>query len=122
MGYPLRRAKDHVRKARLQPGEYQSQAVSVEEASGFVAGDAVTITYELEKAGNKWSFRETFMCQLHNPRTAAFVEYLENNGVDSQDLNDFVGCREKVQLLKEDKGERGVFLNIVAREFMGRAE
>lgn len=68
MGYPLSKAKDPVRKARLRPGEYQPLVVSIEEASGFSPGDAVTITYELERAGNKWS-----LVSYHPPHVAEWL-------------------------------------------------
>lgn len=121
MEYPKFRAAQATvgnKKARLAPGSYVSTIVSIEEAPGFVANSAVKIDYLLEKEGTTFEFSEIMMISARHKRTADFMKYLEDNGYDPEYLGDLIGAKERIELLKEDKGSRGVHLNIVNREFV----
>lgn len=121
MSYPKFRAVQATvgnKKARLTPGSYVSTIVSIEEAPGFVANSAVKISYLLEKNGATFEFSEVMMISARHKRTADFMKYLEDNGYDPEYLGDLIGVKERVEILKEDMGLRGIHLNIVNREFI----
>ena len=117
MSYPIKKISRAVVKNKLRPGEYDAVVVSLTDAAGYVPGDAFTIAYELQREDNIFRFKETFINDLYDPRTAKLINYLADNGISADDLNTFVGCHEKVTLLKEVIPGRGTFLNIVDRHF-----
>ena len=122
MEYPKFRAAQAtvgIKKPRLVPGTYLSTITSIEEAPGFAANSAMKISYLLEKGGTTFEFSEVMMISASYKRTADFMKYLIDNGYDPEYLGDLIGVRERIDLLKEDKGPgRGVHLNIVNREFI----
>lgn len=119
MGYPLKMSKSNRRKKTgPSPGDYDLVVVSIEDDPGYRPGDAFRITYELSRNGKVYPFRETFVNDLSIERTADFVQYLADNGIPAENIDMFVGRREKVKLLKENLGERGIYLNIVEREMV----
>lgn len=121
MAYPKFRAVQATvgaKKPRLVPGTYDSTITSIEDAPGFVANSAVKISYLLEKNGATFEFSEVMMISARHKRTADFMKYLEDNGYDPEYLGDLIGVKERVEILKEDMGLRGIHLNIVNREFI----
>lgn len=117
MGYPLKKSSSSSSKKSIRPGDYDAVVLKLADAAGYVPGDAFTVTYELSRDGKIWTFKETFVNDLEEPRTAAFVKYLTDNGIDAGNIDAFVGCHEKVKLLKQAIPGRGTFLNIVERQF-----
>lgn len=121
MTYPKFRAAQAtvgIKKPRLSPGLYEGRIVSVEDAPGFVPGEAIKITHYLEKDGVAFDYSEIIMTDARHKRTADFMHFLEENGYDPEYLGDLIGVKERVELLKEDKGPRGVHLNIHSRKFI----
>ena len=119
MGYPIKQSRLNQRKkSRLVPGDYDAVVISVDDAPGFVPGDAFRVTYELTRNGKSYTYHETFINDLGVDRTAEFADYLAKNGIPTDDIDQFVGRREKVKLLKENLGGRGIHLNIVEREMV----
>lgn len=119
MGYPLKMSRSNQRKKTgPSPGNYDLVVVAIEDDPGFRAGDAFRIIYELSRDGKVYPFRETFINDLSIERTATFVQYLVDNGIPAENIDLFVGRHEKVKLLKENRGDRGIHLNIVEREMV----
>ena len=118
MSYPIRKISRAATKNTLRPGEYESIVVSLTDADGYVPGNAFTLTYELQRDDSVFLFRETYINDLGDPRTAELLNYLADNGITLENIDVFVGCHEKVTLLKEVKLGRGTFLNIVDRHFV----
>lgn len=118
LGFLLNSNKKQGTKDKIRPGIYISEIVSIAEAKGYKAGDAYTITYQLSDGDKHFSYRETLINDTEDSRTAFLVNYLAENGIQVSDWSQLVGLREEVHLLKESKGQRGVFLNIVDRRII----
>ena len=118
MGYPLRQARNGKSKTGLRPGEYDCLVKELKDADGYVPGDAFTFVYELSRGDKVWSYKETFLNDLDDVRTKALMKHLEKKGISEENIEKFVGCREKVKLLKQVVDNRGIYLNIVEREFV----
>lgn len=115
MALPMKTAKKKSTKVNLRPGVYTSEIISVADHEDYRAGDACVVTYQLSSDDRTFVYRETFLNDPDDPRYAKFVEYLANNGIVVTEWDQLLGLREKVQLLKENKGKRGIHLNIVDR-------
>lgn len=105
------------------PGSFDSLTADVCVPEGY--DNAVDISYRLTDAkGNTFDMVERFYTREHSSeREKQFFRYLEEHGInvykDINNLNDFIGCREKVLLKYQARGRQGrVFLNIVEREFV----
>ena len=102
-------------KQLLPDGVYDSVVVDVKWADGYEAEEAYEVTYELtSKEGKVYRHREIFKNDVKNKRTAAFEDYLADNGIE--DLLDFKGKCEKLTIQRVKVGSRE-FANIVDREF-----
>ena len=101
-------------------GEYRSTVTSVQWAEGYKARTAFEVKYALmNEAGENFSFKELFFNETTNPRTAEFLAYLVENGID--DLADFEGCEETIEIGKNVKNNR-VYRSIIEREFLTVSE
>jgi hypothetical protein len=101
-------------------GKYQSMVTSVQWAEGYKAGTAFVVKYALgNEAGEKFSFKELFFNETTNSRTAEFLAYLADNGID--DLADFEGCLESIEIGKNVKNSR-IYRSIIEREFLTVSE
>lgn len=102
----------------VRPGKYDSDLKEVKDNPDYETGVAVDIFYELTKDGKSYPFKETFIIGYYNERTEKFDQYLCDNGVDTSDLANLVGVKEKVTLKKVPTSSGAIFVNIVEREFM----
>lgn len=106
------------KKANLLPGKYKAIITDISQAEGYVPGEAFTVKYKLTVEDSTLVYRETFIDKPGEPRTIGFLEFLEENGYDKEDLSDIVGMELELELLKQKKG-RGVFLNVYRRFYIG---
>ena len=101
---------------RLPEGVYDSVVTEVRWADGYDdPHEAYEVIYEItDESGNTYRHREIFKNNASSDRTNKFEDYLTDNGV--QNLNDFVGRREKLAFsyVKVNGNE---FFNITDREF-----
>lgn len=105
------------KKSGLRTGKYSSRALSVEWAEEYCTGKAIRISYELtSESGAKHDFSEVFYNDPRNERTSEFFDYLEENGVSLDAIDEFVGCKEELVLKRSTKGR---FLTIDQRTFIG---
>ena len=101
---------------RLRPGTYRSTVTAVEPAEEYCEGKAIKIAYQLtDKSGNTHAYSEVFFVGNRYERTRLFCEYLHDNGIPVDNLDEFVGCTEELVL---KKSTRGKFLTIESRQFM----
>ena len=107
-----------IKAVKLKPGVYDSIVVSADFAPEYESGKAVLIVYELtSEDGSKYSYKEIFFVN-NNDRTMRFEEYLELNGIDPADIEQFVGCREKLDIRKSTRGRN--LMTIDNREFVSK--
>lgn len=118
MALPMKTAKKKVAKVKIRPGTYTSEITNVADHKDYRVGDACLITYQLSSGDDTFVYRETFINDPDDPRYAEFMDYLSKNGIEATDWDQLLGLREEVQLLKESKGKRGVYLNIVERRVL----
>lgn len=103
-------------KKLLPDGVYDSVVVDVKWSDRYDAEEAYEATYELtSEDGHVYRHREIFKTDERNKRTAAFEDYLANNGITN--LSDFKGKHEKLTIQRVKVGSRE-FANIVDREFV----
>lgn len=119
MALPMKPAKKETSKVKIRPGTYISEVISVADHKDYRPGHACEVTYQLSQGDKSWTYRETYINDPDDPRFAEFMEYLSANGIEVTDWDQLLGLREEVQLLKESKGKRGVYLNIVDRRVLG---
>lgn len=106
------------KKNQVHPGTYVSMVVSVEDAPGYVAGEAIKISYELtSQTGKINKFSEVFWT-ANVTRSDEFFDYLADNGIET--LDDFVGCVEEVEILRRVTNNGFAAPSIVKRTFVSR--
>ena len=111
-----KRNRGNAGKQLIPDGVYDSVVIDVKWADGYVAEEAYEVTYELtSENGKAYRHREIFKTDERNKRTAAFEDYLADNGITN--LSDFNGKHEKLTLQHVKVGSRE-FANIVDREFV----
>ena len=120
MGYAPTKSRKGTgsKKANLLPGKYKAIITDVSQAEGYVPGEAFTVKYKLAVGDSTLVYRETFIDKPGEPRTIEFLEFLEDNGYDKEDLSDIVGMELELELLKQKKGN-GIFLNVYRRFYIG---
>ena len=107
-----------IKAVKLKPGVYDSVVVSADFAPEYESGKAVMIVYELtSEDGSEYSYKEIFFVN-NNDRTMRFEKYLCQNGIDPADIEQFVGCREKLDIRKSTKGRN--LMTIDNREFVSK--
>lgn len=109
-------------KKALKPGNYISEVLKVSFDDDYAFDSMLLILYRLTtEEGEVFSYQERFHNSEKNPRTRAFFEYLEENGVKDI-FSDFVGARENVVVKKVPQENGKVFMNIVQRDFVDSAD
>lgn len=111
-------SKKKASRSTLKPGEYDSVIDRVEDNTDYETGVAVNIHYRLSRDGVSYSHKETFIIGYYNERTEKFDQYLCDNGVDTSDLANLVGIKEKLTLKKVPTPSGAIFVNITGREFL----
>lgn len=106
------------KKANLLPGKYKAIITDVSQAEGYVPGEAFTVKYKLTVGDSTLVYRETFIDKPGEERTMEFLEFLESNGYDKEDLSDIIGMELELELLKQKRGS-GIFLNVYRRFYIG---
>jgi len=87
-------------KKSVVPGVYTSKVTSVYWSKGYVEGTSFDVEYELvDMNGKVHSFKERFHNNETNRRTQDFYDKLDSYGIE--DLADFVGVEETVEILKD---------------------
>lgn len=111
---------DKTTQKKLRIGTYRSKVTSVVYSEKHVAGSAIVIHYKLTAGnGDVFDYSEYFYLDGRNPRSQVFFAYLEESGIDPDDLGQFEGCAEEL-VLKKSTNSR--FLTIESRRFLGKAE
>ncbi len=106
------------KRSHLLPGRYNAVITDVSQAEGYVPGEAFTVKYMLTVGDSTLVYKETFIDRLDEDRTVKFLDFLEDNGYDREDLSDIIGLKLELELLKEKKGS-GIFLNVYRRFYIG---
>lgn len=102
----------------LRAGVYHSLVTLVSYDEDYVNGSAIRIRYRLtSSSGVDSEYTELFHNTLRNPRTKAFFDYLNENGISLDALEMFEGCKEEL-ILKRQVGSK--YLTIESRRFLGR--
>lgn len=110
------RNRGKANKHPIPNGIYDSVVLEVKWAEGYAAEEAYEVSYKLiSEDGKIYKHREIFKTDERNKRTAAFEDYIADNGVE--DLSSFVGVTEKLTIQRVKVGDRE-FANIVSREFV----
>lgn len=104
----------------IRPGIYTSVVTKADWATEYVQGEAVEIHYRLmDEAGKEYQHHEIFFWNEENPRTAEFIMYLCDNGIES--LSEFVGCKEELTMAYTVRYQKR-YSQITNRVFLGREE
>ena len=110
----LSHAVGKTREKKLLGGTYNSIVTSVSFSERYLAETALEIQYELTAAdGSTYPYRELFVNDDRNARSAAFFDKLEVYGIPLDDIGQFEGF-EEVLVLKQQIGKP--FLTIESRE------
>ena len=121
MAYPLKMSKKRTGSSGgPRPGTYDADVISITDAPGYKPGSAFVVTYSLTDGERTWTYNETFINDLAEPRTKEFIDYLEKNGIPTDNIDGFVGCHQELILLKEYVPGRGTFLNVDGRKFVSK--
>jgi len=131
MGYPLGKASKKLAgngnaPKKLVPGLYNSEIISVKEAPGHAPGEAFILKRRLIPVNGSGEYEkdEKLIWNLDNPRTLAFISYLESNGVVIDNSDQLIGLQEILEYwYKAIGGHPYPFLNIreETRQFVGFA-
>ena len=114
IGLSIAKAFAAPKKKLLAPGTYESVVTSVAYAAAYVEGKAIELHYELTAAdGSVHPYSEVFFNELTNHRSAKFFEYLRSLGIPLDELEAFVGTKEKLVIKKSTSGR---FMTIESRE------
>ncbi len=99
-------------------GTFRSKVVFVGWSENYVEGVMLEVHYVLYDADdNEYEFRECFRMKPINQRTADFLRYLSDSGIE--DTDDFHGCEEEVVIKKNAVGEK-MYHQIVERSFIDK--
>lgn len=105
-------------KDQIPPAIYPSTVVKVECDDRYKDG-AYIITYELLGKKKTYTHQECFVNNLRFERTRTFYQYLDDNGIEY--VEDFVGCREEVDLRWNFSHTGKRELTITDRKFFGHS-
>ena len=110
------------RKApKIGPGVYESVVKNVSEDPDYISGTAFKVEYVLTNAnGETLPYHEIFFATGKNARTKKFIEYLEANGISSNELESFIGRKEILDIRKAPRDGRSL-LTIASREMRENA-
>lgn len=112
-----RKSRSCADKPYTPVGDYTATAVSVDYDPDYADDAMIVVTYRLQDdVGNTFSFSERFVNATDNPRTAEFLDYLQENGV-VDGIDGIVGHVERVQLRKQ-LVHGHTYVNITHREFL----
>jgi hypothetical protein len=106
------------KRSHLLPGRYKAVITDVSQAEGYVPGEAFTVKYKLTVGDSTLVYKETFIDKPGEDRTVEFLDFLEDNGYDKEDLSTIIGLEAELELLKQKKGG-GIFLNVYSRTYTG---
>ena len=103
---------------KLLPGTYEASVKAVDDSEDYFPGEAFTIVYNVTTVGGCVDYRETFINDSDEPRTADLLSDMESAGIN--DVNDLPGHPVELVLKKQrfstpDKPR--TFLNVYARTF-----
>ena len=116
-----KKAGNAAHTSNVPVGKYNSVVLSVEEPKDFAPGEKAIIRYELTNdKGEKFSFKDEYLIRRATPRTYELFEYLAEYGID--DLEDFVGCEEEVEILMRSGRYGQNFASICSREMIAIPE
>lgn len=114
--------KEAKRKIKLPTGTYKSIVKDIDYDPEYMDREAFFVCYELvNENGVKYDHREIFFNTWENDRSAELFEYWEMNGIPSDDIKAFKGCREKLTFKKTVKNNCSQLI-IAQREFLGHFE
>ena len=110
--------ESRVKKNKLVPGYYESIVTDVVWDDGYVEGTAFRVEYRLKDAeGNSFDYKEIFYNTSRNKRTAEFLQYLNEQGINVDDIGAFVGKKERLNIRKAPR-QGSALLTIASREFL----
>ena len=112
----LEQSRSTSRRETIPPAIYPAVVKSVKIDDRY-ADTAVVITYELQGDNKVYTYNETFIKSQRFERTRDFYKHLASIGIE--DENDFVGCREELDLRWNFTNIGKKELKVVNREFIG---
>ena len=90
------------KKATVRCGDFESVVVSVECPKDFAEGEAYDVIYDLvDEEGVHFPYKERFFTDTSIERTANFADYLDKIGVGRNNIDGFVGVKEKISIRKK---------------------
>ena len=117
-GMQLPPKKNTGNKKSVPPGDYDGIIKDAKENVDYQKGMAIDIYYQLTQGEKVYTYKETFIVGYPNDRTEDFDRYLQDNGIDTSDLANLVGIKEKLVLKKVIAPNGRTYVNIVEREFV----
>lgn len=115
----MSRKNKQSRRETIPPGVYRSKVIRVEIDNRYQKG-AVVVTYELKDKKKNYTFKEVFIDDDRFERTVDFFDYLSELGIEN--LEDFVGCEEELDLKWNFTAKGRKELTIDTRKFLGFAD
>lgn len=107
----------------VKVGVYESVVTSIKYCSDFDIEEAFEVKYDLvDEKGVHYSHKEVFYNNVKNERTRAFFKYLTDNGICLDNVDTFVGCRERLVFKKQIGSNQKAYINIVSRQFLSHPE
>ncbi len=117
-----RKEKTTKSRTAIRPGTYEAIVTACGYDDSYAGDGAFSVTYELTSGnGKKIKHSEVFFDNDYNDRTWAFKEHLYNLGITVENLDDFVGCKERIIVKKIVRNNRAL-PGIVEREFISFPE
>ena len=102
-------------------GIYNAECVSIGMHPDYADESAILVKYVLtDENGKIFDFSEVFYNNSFNKRSCEFFDYLEENDIPLDNVDNFIGCTERVTMKKLVRSNKSM-LSIVAREFVAHA-
>lgn len=112
--------KEKTKKTRtiIKPGIYEATVTACGYDDSYAGDGAIRVAYELIGSNGKtFNHSEVFFDNDYNDRTWEFKEHLYDIGITEDNLEDFVGCKERIVVKKIVRNNRAL-PGIVEREFI----
>jgi hypothetical protein len=113
---PTKKQNKQRKNAGIKPGTYEAVVTSVVSPAGFVAGQAVDVTYAVRMGELTVSYTERYLiADRYSPRTQEFEALLDSIGAERYE--DLVGVEFELTFAYEVKKSKS-WCNIVDRSLL----
>lgn len=103
--------------SKLMPGTYQAVIVNVTASPNYFPQDAFVVEYNVSHRGHGILYHETFINDIQNARTLAFLTFLRANGISTVCAETWIGMKLQLTFKRQYKSGRW-FLNIYDRQLL----